>query len=266
MKQIDSKTLKEIDVATMTDIDRVCKKHNINYTMIGGTLIGAIRHKGFIPWDGDIDIAMKRCDYEKFIDIYSKEKGENYRILNNKLNPEYYYQFSRVVDTRTEVEEFAMKPINGLGIFIDVFPIDNINSKFIKLKLAVISFFVKGLAFKTTKCTHNGKSKIKNIIKSLIYNKNYQYYFDKVQEYSQKENNKKCDKAGVLVCGTGEKDIFYKELFDEYTYLTFEDKEFMAIKDYEYFLKHRFGDYMKLPPKEEQVDHHTMSAYWKRGK
>lgn len=264
MKEIEFNEIKKIDIEIMSDIDRVCRENNINYTIIGGTLIGAIRHKGFIPWDDDIDIAIKREDYERFVEVYKREKNDNYEIFNNKLNCNYYYQYSRVCDTRTIIAEKVMKPIENLGIFVDVFPIDYISSKNINSKLSRISFYVKAHAFKTSKEKQFKNNRLKEIIKKIIFNKDYQFYFNKIQKISQKENTSlKTDLAGVLVCGTGKKDLFPKHIFDTYVDLDFENIKVMAVKEYDVFLKHRFGDYMKLPPKEEQVTHHNMEVYWK---
>lgn len=267
MKEIEFNDLKKIDLKIVEDIDRVCRENNINYTIIGGTLIGAIRHKGFIPWDDDIDIAMLRDDYNRFIEIYSNEKGEDFELFNNKLNKEYYYQYSRACDKNTVVVEDVMKPINGLGVFVDIFPIDYISNKNIDKKLSKINFYVKGLAAKTTK-KEMTKNRLKYILKKIIYFRSYQYYFDKVQALSQIENNNinECENAGVLVCGTGKKDIFPKEIFKKYVYLDFENQKLMSVENYECFLTHRFGEYMKLPPKEEQITHHTMASYWRNDK
>lgn len=263
MKKIDLKEIHSIELDIIKDIDRVCRSNNIKYTIIGGTLIGAIRHKGFIPWDDDIDIAIPREDYKKFIDIYSKQKDAQFSIFENCINEDYYYPFIKISDNRTTLKENNYKEIKGLGVNLDVFPIDRVNSKDIQKKLKKISFNHKGLS----RCFVNQKESTKNILKRLlkqiIFFKDYNYYLKNIERLSQIDNDDKtCDLAGVLVNGTGEKDLFPIEIFDNYIDLKFENLELMAVKDYEVFLRHRFGDYMKLPPKEQQVAH-LNESYWK---
>lgn len=260
MKKINEEEIKKISLEIMKDIHRVCKENNIKYTLIGGSLIGAIRHKGIIPWDDDIDLAMKREEYEKFIRIYSKNHNNQYEILTNVKNKDYYYLFAKVIDKRTLVDEQTVLDIKDLGVFVDIFPIDNISSKKMKHTLRKIKWYTKALAYRITKKRRNN---IKEYIKKIVFRKDFQKYLNKIQEISLKENNKICENAGVLVCGTGKKDIFPSEIFNEYIEVPFEDANFMIIKEYEIFLKHRFGDYMKLPPIEEQQSHHDMVAYWK---
>ena len=121
------KTIQENLLPIAKDFHNYCKKEKLNYYIIGGTFLGAIRHKGFIPWDDDIDIAMPRKDYEKFLKDYPQKK---YFILNYKTNPEYKYYISKLCSKDYIIKE---KTGNEVNLFIDIFPIDGTpNNKILK--------------------------------------------------------------------------------------------------------------------------------------
>ena len=126
MRQISADELKEIQLNLLNNIDHFCKSNGIQYFLAYGTLIGAIRHDGFIPWDDDIDIAMPRPDYDRFIkkfNAYSKDyQVEDYSITDNYPTP-----FAKVIDTRTEMR-MTLYNQRSSGVYIDVFPIDGIGN------------------------------------------------------------------------------------------------------------------------------------------
>lgn len=261
-KKISLNEIHEIELEIIKDIDRVCRENNIRYTIIGGTLIGAVRHKGFIPWDDDIDIAMPREDYERFIEIYNLNKKDQFSIFEKKINDDYYYPFMKISDNRTYLREKNYKEIKNLGANLDIFPIDKISSANLDIKLKKIEFYYKGLSKCFSEQEKVTPSVLKRFLKNIIFFRNYKFYLNKIEKLSTKENKKNCAFAGVLVSGTGKKDIFPAEIFNEYTDLQFDNIKLMAVKNYEKFLKHRFGDYMKLPPKEQQIAH-LNEIYWK---
>lgn len=262
VKKINLDEIHQIELEIINDIDRVCRENNIKYTIIGGTLIGAVRHKGFIPWDDDIDIAMPRKDYERFIEIYNSNKKEQFSIFEKRLNNDYYYPFVKVSDNRTCLREKNYKEIKNLGVNVDVFPIDKVSTSNLDIKLKKIEFYCKGLSKCFSKQKEVTPSILKRFLKNIIFFRDYKFYLNKIEKLAMKDNNKICDLAGVLVNGTGKKDIFSSKIFEEYTDLQFDNIKLMSVKDYEAFLKHRFGDYMKLPPKEQQVAH-LNEIYWK---
>lgn len=122
MRKIEIEELRKILLELMDEIHAFCEKHGLKYYLSGGTLIGAIRHKGFIPWDDDIDIHMPRPDYEKFLELFPKE-SENV-LLENRLNDKYRYTYAKVCKKNTLVVEHAMDGGVDEGVFIDVFPLD----------------------------------------------------------------------------------------------------------------------------------------------
>ena len=143
MQKLSLDEIKNSELLILDDIDRVCRKNNIKYSLAFGTLIGAVRHKGFIPWDDDIDIVMTRDNYDKFIHTYINEKNENYSILNHEFDKNYYHQFTKVVDNRTTINNDNLREIKNMGVWVDVFPVDKISSKNLRLNLKLINFFQK---------------------------------------------------------------------------------------------------------------------------
>ena len=120
--------LHQIELDMLKEIDRICRRENIQYYLAGGTLLGAVRHKGFIPWDDDIDIAMARDEYERFLKVMKKERHPYLKIFAMEFDKEYQYTFAKVVDTRTRLIEEIGKDLPDMGVFIDIFPIDGLGN------------------------------------------------------------------------------------------------------------------------------------------
>ena len=118
----DIQELRQIQMGILDDVHRFCEAHGLRYFLSSGTLIGAVRHKGYIPWDDDIDIYMPRKDYEEFLQTYTSDSG-HYRAINPQTEQHYYYTFAKVVDSRTRMVE---KETEGyeIGVYMDSFPVD----------------------------------------------------------------------------------------------------------------------------------------------
>ena len=121
------RALQLVELEIMKIFVNICERHQLRYIMIGGTMLGAIRHKGFIPWDDDIDVGMPRADYEKFLQIVRAELPADYDFLNYKQNPEYLRYFSRIVDTRVKVTNASYTDTLVEHAWIDIFPLDGLS-------------------------------------------------------------------------------------------------------------------------------------------
>ena len=125
----DIKSLQLICLEILKEIDRVCKKHNILYWLDSGSMLGAVRHNGFIPWDDDLDIAMFRDDYNRFLEIASKELKENYFLQTHQTDSEYPLFFAKVRRNNTFIDEKRYRRLNiHKGIYVDIFPVDKLGS------------------------------------------------------------------------------------------------------------------------------------------
>ena len=241
------------------DFDKYCREHNLKYYIIGGTFLGAIRHKGFIPWDDDMDIAMPREDYEKFLKDYPQEK---YKILNYKTNPEYKYYISKLCDTRYLVKE---KTGNTVELFIDIFPIDGMpNNKIIrKIHCLRILYHRMKLSFYYNDTIDQNKKRkgyekvliflAKTIpFKRIINPSREKRKIDKLlMMYSFKDKNY----SGTIMGAYREREIVETRLFGEAIQYNFEQTMLYGPEKYDEYLTHMYGDYMTIPKKSNRTSH-----------
>lgn len=265
MKEIDVEELKAIQLDILKDIHSFCVSHDIKYSLAFGSLLGAIRHGGFIPWDDDIDIMMRRDEYERFIRAYGNDK---YRIADLSTNAGYGLPFAKVEDIRTKMDEMV-EGTTEFGIYIDVFPVDNVPDDISQRK----SFYQKkkiwNILFnlKVVKITR-GRSMMKNAIllmgHILLYPIKKVCIVRKMSRISQIYNATKTNEVAVVVPSDSRlEEAIPASCFDEYITCKFEDVDVMAIAAYDLYLKGAYGNYMQLPPEEKRVSHHVFEAYWK---
>ncbi|MDO0918219.1 MULTISPECIES: LicD family protein [unclassified Enterococcus] len=263
MEENDLKKLKQINLEIIKYFDKFCRENNINYWMDGGTLLGAVRHKGFIPWDDDIDIGMLRNDYNKFLEKYNEE-NEFFVFQSLENDSNYPHAFGKfglkgsVLLEKDTPSEFKQK------ISIDIFPFDNAPNNLLSRKIQKFcTKYVKILIYK--KSGYKFSFEKKGIIGSLfgqlllffsrIFSKKV---LIKLLNYSsQKYNAKKTN--FVFSVGTNytyEDKLFPYEVVSELTELPFENIMLFGPKDWDFYLKQMLNDYMSLPPIEKQVTHH----------
>lgn len=257
--------LKLIQLNILKHVDHFCRQNNIPYFICGGTLIGAVRHNGFIPWDDDIDIMMKRDDYERFIQFFSQNDGY-YKVYSHKLQKEYPHAYAKVADERT----LLVNNINGaikMGVNIDLFPIDDLpDEDYLVKELFNRSFALnRKLSLKQIKLSKN-RSIFKNLILILgrvicSYISTYEL-IERLNQNAVKFRGCKGSKCADLVAGFGYKEIQDRENLAETIEVKFEDSYFLAPIGFDKYLRGMYGDYMKMPPKEKQISHHAFEAYW----
>lgn len=268
MRELTVKETKEIqkcEVEILKELDRITRKHNLKYMLVGGTLLGAIRHKGFIPWDDDIDIAMPRKDYEKFKEIVSKETDEKKYYFQDMYNSDKYGMiFGKLKMKNTLLVEGTNNlPKEEQNIWIDIFPYDKTSKNMFIAKVNLIRGYIYKIIY-YLKCgnklvEHTFIRKVAAFVLkvlSLFYTKkSCKRKFEKL--YKKYELKKECNYVsygGTYVF----KEITTKEYFDNLIETDFENNSFYIPKEYDEYLTRIYGDYMKLPPKEKQKSHHEI--------
>lgn len=261
MEPIEIEDLKKIQLDILRSVDDFCVKHDIKYSICGGSLIGAIRHKGFIPWDDDIDIMMTREYYERFIKEFCDSNGV-YKLHCLKNDDNYCYPYAKVEDSRTLIIEHV--DVTSMGISIDIFPIDELFDS----KTESIEFVNKMLRYRTI---YKGKllkpTKNNSLLKKLAIDsiKFFTWLFPLRNialwyESKCKAGQKGAEYIGCVAWGYGLKEIFNKNLFNDFILVDFEGYKFSAISQYDKYLRQLYGDYMQLPPLEKRVSPHTLDG------
>lgn len=249
--------LKILELEILKEFDRICKKHNLNYTVAFGTVLGAVRHQGFIPWDDDIDVHMKYEDYKKFEEIVTDELDDKFYFQCRKNNVQNFTYWNRIGLKNTTSMDKTLAHIHAdWGICIDIFPLlplgnteDEVarNLKvFDKMRRYSLKYLMintmEGCGFveKLKKGMHKFISDSKSV---SLMNK----YFNMLGEMGMDQ---------VKYCtGGNDKDIFETKWFKETKYVTFEDIQVPIMIGYDAYLKRKYGDYMILPKEEERVCH-----------
>lgn len=266
MKALSTEELKQIQIEILDYVVQVCTEYNLKYCLNYGTLIGAIRHKGFIPWDDDIDISMLRKDYDKLIEVTQQSVNPRFKMECVELNKNCPYSIGKMIDTTTVLYEMGENGIKT-GVYIDIFVYDDApvdekerNKAFDKLDFyGRLRRYQLPLGDARLSLKRIGVLLIRNIIK-LTPNCNFAR---RIVDAAKKYKNLN---TGLVFDIT---DPYYlkrwcveKSVFEELTDVEFEGKKFKAPKQYDKWLRMQYGDYMQIPSKEQQeAAKHKIKAY-----
>lgn len=259
---MDNRVLRKLQLTQfeiLEYIDQICRKNDIKYSLYAGTLLGAVRHKGFIPWDDDLDICMPREDYNRFVELWSTIDTDKYFLQSKDNTPEFTQDFVKVRKYNTNfLQEYDVGKNYHSGIFIDIFPVDRIpNNKMIKkifyIKVMLYQLMIREFvpsesskvvqlasAFILKIVSRNRRANFRNkLLRSLTkYNQKYNYpivMFETVNTMKQSYDS---------------------DLLDKYIEIEFEGKQFWVFSKWESYLKEKYGNYMQLPPEEEREWRH----------
>ncbi len=255
--------MKRIELDMMKEIHAFCLAHNITYSLGYGTLLGAVRHTGFIPWDDDIDLIMPRPDYDRFIRSFA---SEHYKVVSS-LDPAYCYPYAKAYDARTYLQEDLRYTYPDMGVFIDIFPVDGLpldkkqQERFYKKQK-----FLYKLHMSMKYHISKEWSISKNLL--LLVSRGVAIFFPVRKVVKALERNyllfpyKMSPDVAVMV---GEVKLvpIARSSFEHPVLLKFEDTSLYAISEYDAYLAGLYGEYLKLPPVDQQASEHRYRVGWK---
>ena len=262
-RQLNEEEIKEIELGVMDYIHNLCEKENINYSLAYGTLLGAVRHKGYIPWDDDVDISLKRDEYDKLYQAVLRDNDPIYKVASWENDARYPYPFYRVYDARTVYENNYIENDIDLGICVDVFPFDyytDVNKEMVKLDT------YRRLSVYTLYGIHSKSAGLKNIVRYLLV---LVFRLTRVKTWNKKMNllsmqAKDSDSIDYLMENKRTSTKFEKTLLDKVMDSPFEDRTYKIPEASHQILSAIYGDdFMEIPPVEKRVKHDDFVAYIK---
>lgn len=253
MRKLSSAEIKATELDILKAFEAYCEQHGVEFYLAFGTLIGAVRHKGFIPWDDDIDVLMKREDYMKINELLKTEKVRDDLEWTSIENNDSDLPFGKLSSTTHRAETYGEG--NDQGLWIDVFPLDNYTRSAVKKALIWKKILVAKGAIKWDLKPRNI---VRNIIHCMFFMVSKRFIAKKISDIAR--SVKPNGNVANMVWNTYAVNPFPASMFDETAYYDFEDTKFKSVKDYDAFLSNIYGDYMKLPPEDQRISH-EMNAY-----
>lgn len=262
MKKITSlEELKTIELNIMKHIHSFCESNDIKYFLAYGTLIGAIRHKGFIPWDDDIDLHMERKDYDRFCKEFPLSCEKLGLKLVNAHTPSFYGRdMAKVIDIRTVIYEQDFIGDDPIGVFVDVWPLDSLPEEktkrelFMRHNLYLQKLYYLRIANRDSITPH------KRILQSLIVGIDPRRLLSHIERFHRKYNG---STSHYLSCLSDPYiKVFTRSCFVESQIGKFEGCDFYIPNGYDEILQKIYGDYLQLPPVDKRIPHHVIETYW----
>lgn len=261
MEKLTIAEIRAEQINILDTIAKFCDENNIRYFLCGGTLLGAVRHKGYIPWDDDIDLMMLREDYDR---LEKEFQHKDMTFLSFTKYKDYEYPFAKVSDNHTILKETKYTSKNKqMGVNIDIFPIDsmpNDNSKR-KMFISRMTFIRKCLRQKRYRFERKRLDSILRFIARIALSPiSINSLCHKLTRMGSKYNDKNTDYKGITVWGYSHREVCKAELFKTSVKVEFEGKEYDAPVGYHEYLTNVYGNYMQLPPVHKQKSVHKFNV------
>lgn len=261
MIELDPKTLRQvqlIQLEMLQEVDRICTKCGIRYNIIAGTLLGAVRHGGYIPWDDDADVAMLRGEYEKFRTACKKELDHTKFYFQDHRNTKgYRWGYGKLRRKNTLfLREYQEHMPYRQGVFIDIFPLDGVPDRYLPRSMKNFECFCvrKILWAKVGKIADRSPLKrfCYRMLDRIPEKKIFRYYHRMIRQ----ANREKTKMVRILMFPTPNREYgYYRSWYENSADIMFEGKLFQGIRDYDSYLRFKFGEYMELPPTEKRKVH-----------
>jgi lipopolysaccharide cholinephosphotransferase len=238
--------------------DDICKKYSITYYLTGGTAIGAVRHKGFIPWDDDIDVAIPRPDYERFSHYAQLELGEKYFWQTQFTDSEYHLPFGKIRKNNTSsIEAYQIPNLKRNGIFIDVFPLDGAPNYFFRIINLGIPKYINRIIIRKNVNRKFHKGYLEDLwmftARMIPYSVLHWIQSMCIRLYPYAASKYFVNLGGAY---SYEKETGPMKWLNPPKYLNFETRLFPVMNNYDSYLRHVYGDYLKLPPEDKRTSHY----------
>ena len=258
--------LQQVDLEIVKEVVEICDEHNLTYYMIGGTFLGAIRHKGFIPWDDDVDLGMPRDDYEKFLEVASSNLSNHLQVVNYKTDSTYMYYITRIRDVRTKVVETRIgNDVKYTHASIDIFPLDGSpnNTVLRNLYFFRVMFHraMTSLCYKDSIDPDRKRGLLERVFLWGLTLLPVERLFDarkqkdKIDALMRRHKYYDSEYVGCLMGAYRTNEMLRRDIFGKGEIYNFEDVRLRGPEKYDKFLTCLYGDYMKLPPVEARKTH-----------
>ena len=270
LTQEQLKKMQQIEVEMADELDRVCRKHNIPYSLDGGSMLGAVRHKGFIPWDDDMDFCMLREDYEKFKEVSKELNPDICFFQDHDTDPYYRWGYAKLRRTGTTYVRLGQEHMKyKTGIAIDIFPLDDVPNSLLGQMLQ--DFYC--MCLRKILWSEAGKQTAKGFVRlwfRLLSKIPSDFVFNKIKRMARKSKSSSNNRVRVLLYPANgvynhklpikERWSMPKQWFKELTDYDFEGRKYLGVKDYDAYLSQLFGNYMTPPPVDKRVSNIPFSS------
>lgn len=272
-KKLTMKEIQKVSFEILKTIKSICDKEGLNYGLAFGTLIGAVRHKGYIPWDDDVDIIMPRPDFEKLMTYFASHAKElqPYEVWNRSKHPDYPYAITRIIDNRYILDVNNEKPC-GMGIFVDVYVLDGAGNSMEEARslLNKTKKYPSCIYLSTRKYLKKAGTRgfIRNLLKPIlfVYAKvlGRDYFIKKIESIIAQHDYEKYSYLACIEWDNTTCSVTAKKDIENPVEVEFNGEKFKAAANIDFYLKYAYGDYMTPPPEKDRVYHHLYNAYRKK--
>ena len=259
----DKENIQIQEMKILKEFDRLCRGNGLKYSVAYGTMIGAVRHKGFIPWDDDVDVWMQRSDIGKLKEICKTQMNENFFYQTNETDSEYFYLLDKIRENNTVFREsFVSKYKIHHGVYIDIFPLDYMPDNLVHRYFHYLHyrFYRAGLMAKYLDI--NYRTGLKKVMARLVRIAYAPFSVEFLYKKANKTASKYDKKTGYLAnlaSASAWRDVFPASIYEKVSSVPFEDMEVLCIDEYDRYLTDIYGAYMKLPPVERRNTRHSLT-------